>query len=399
MHPYEHLLSGPHARIDLDAYVANLASLLDLAPPGAELMAVVKADGYGHGMVVLAHAAEQSGVRWLGVARIAEGLLLRREGVRASILVIGPPNLSELRVAVENELALTIGSWTHIDAVRAVASATSRPVRVHLKIDTGMHRYGVMPEEAAAAARALADAPNVVLAGLMTHFAASDELDPAPTIEQQRRFIEACAAVEATGLQPRYRHTANSAAVLAGLANGSDIVRCGIATYGLSPSPEVPVDARFKPVMSLHAVVTRRFTLPRGDGVSYNLTYRAQADEEAAAVSIGYADGLSRLVSNQGWFVVRGQRAPILGRVCMDQTIVRSPKEAQVGDVVTVVGARADGAMTLDDIAEMTGTNVYELATRLMARVPRLYVRGGEIIAWEHLLLGERDLGPYASQP
>jgi alanine racemase len=252
-----------------------------------------------------------------------------------------------------------------------------------------MHRNGVLPEHATTAAKRIAGSEHLELEGVFTHFASADELDPKPTELQQQRFRGVVAALAEIGIRPRYVHQANSAAVLAGRTGETNLVRCGIATYGLSPSAEVPVDGRFRPVMSMRSVIARRSVLEPGEGVCYGLTYRASEAEELGLVRAGYADGLSRRLGNRGWFGIGGTRCPIRGSVCMDQTVVSIPAHVQVGEAVALLGDGSHGEMTLDDAATLTGTVNYELATRMMARVPRIFVRAGVTVAWEHPLLGE----------
>lgn len=384
------LLGGTHALIDLDAYQRNIALLRSRAQ-GAACMAVIKADAYGHGAVACARAAVAAGCDWLGVARIEEALLLRREGIDAPLLVLGPPNAARLDQALRAGIALAVGSAASFDAVVQTAARIGEPARVHVKVDTGMHRYGFSVEEAVEVVERLSRNPFITVDGVFTHFARADETDLAPTDEQARRFAAVIARLRERCLLPRWVHQANSAGILTGRFAGTNLVRAGIAAYGLSPSDECRVDAEFRPVLSLRSVIGRRFTLQPGAGVAYGWTYVAERAEEVAVVPVGYADGLPRQLANTGWFVVGGERAPIRGRVCMDQTIVGVPDDAREGDLVTVYGT--DGAMTLDDIAAIAGTNAYEIATRVMPRVPRIYLRNGQPVAWEHLLLAARGAG------
>jgi alanine racemase len=393
------LIAGTHSVIDLDRYVSNIRTLRSLAPPGAAFMAVVKADAYGHGMVQCALAAEPD-IDWFGVARIQEALRLRQEGVTAPILVLGPPNVAEINTAIRYDITLTIGAEDHLDRAEDAVSATGLKARVHLKVDTGMHRYGFFPgDESLAAAERLSRNSAIELNGIYTHFSSSDETDAAPTDAQLGTFNATVGALHECGIDPRYIHAANSAAIIADRAGATNLVRAGIATYGLSPSDEVPVTQQFQPILSVKAVVTRRFSLAPGDGVSYGLTYRATNPEAVAATGIGYADGLPRQLSNRGWFLTADHAAPIRGRVCMDQTVISVSEQVAVGDSVLVIGDGTSGEMTLDDVARIAGTNNYEVATRVMARVPRVYVRGGEPVAYEHLLLGEsRRIGVVAQE-
>jgi alanine racemase len=313
---------------------------------------------------------------------------LRSAGVDAPIILIGPPAIGEVETALEHDITLTLGSNQAVGEL--LQRVGQRRARVHIKVESGMNRYGFAPDRVVEVVSRLNEHAGIEVEGIFTHFSSADEVDPGPTLRQLERFRVAVRALEERGVRPRYVHAANSAGILTDHFAGTNLVRSGIATYGLSPSPEVPVDGRFKPVMSVWSVVTRRSTLVRDDGVGYGLTYRAVEDEQIAAVPVGYADGLPRRLRNQGWFVIHGERAPIRGSVCMDQTVVSAPARAREGDSVLILGSGATGEMTFDAIAEIIGTVNYEVATRVMARVPRLYLRSGEPVAWEVVLTGER---------
>ncbi|HYI14950.1 MAG TPA: alanine racemase [Thermomicrobiales bacterium] len=385
----DRIRSGTHAVIDLDAYASNIDVLRSIVGDDVALMAVVKADGYGHGAIECGRAAIDAGALMLGVARVQEALYLRRAGLDCQIVLIGPPAIGDIPDALRHDITLSIGSQMAVDGVVAAVEA-GLSARVHVKVDTGMNRYGFTPDNVCNAVEALASHPRVTVEGVFTHFSSADELDHAPTDVQVERFQSAVDQLEARGLRPQYVHTSNSAAILTGRSSGTNLVRSGIATYGLSPSDEVDVDSRFKPVLSIHSVVARRGTLHPGEGVSYGRTYIANGDEPIASVPVGYADGLPRRLRNQGWFVIEGERAPIRGSVCMDQTVASVVGSVAEGSEVLVLGSGASGEMTFDLIAAMIGTVNYEVATRMMARVPRVYMRSGNPIAWELILTGER---------
>jgi len=385
----QRIVSGTHAVVDLDAYDGNIQVLRSIVGSEVDLMVVVKADAYGHGAVECGRAAIDAGAAMLGVARVQEALYLRTAGIAAPIVLIGPPAINEIPTALEQDITLTVGSQSALQAVSHFVRS-GYPARVHLKVDTGMNRYGFQPEQVGEIAATVAEQSGVTLEGVFTHFSSADELDLSPTTRQLERFWSAVRDLDERGLRPRYVHAANSAGILTGQFTGTNLVRSGIATYGLSPSPEVPVDDRFTPVQSIRSAITRREVLRAGEGVSYGQTYRADADEAIAAVPVGYADGLPRRLRNQGWFVIHDQRAPIRGSVCMDQTVVSVSEAAREGDSVLVMGGGRSGEMTFDSIAEMIGTVNYEVATRVMARVPRVYIRGGAPVAWEQVLTGER---------
>lgn len=387
---HHQLTSATHALVNLDHYVANLRALRTLAGHNRALMAIVKANAYGHGAVDCALAAIESGVERFGVARIDEALQLRAAGIEAPVLVIGPPNAAQIEDAVRSSVALTVATDAAVDAVLHAARTTGLRATVHLKVDTGLHRYGALPELAIALAKRLANADGVSFEGLYTHFSSSDETDLAPTRDQIERFTGFVEALRALGVAPPLIHVANSAAIVHGMLANTNVVRVGIASYGLDPSDEVQLDERFRPILSLRSTLSRRFTLRAGESVSYNRTFTATSDLDAADVPIGYADGLERHLSNRGWFVVRGERAPIIGRVCMDQTVVNVPPTAREGDAVIILGDAEQGAMSADEIGRLCGTNNYETVVGITARVPRLYTRGGVPWSWAIPLLGQR---------
>lgn len=383
--------AATHARIDLSRYEENIRILREIAGPDNGFMAVLKANAYGHGAVACGRAASRVGADYLAVARISEGIQLRRAGIDVPILVFGGPNLAQIGMAVNQRLTISVGTEAALDAVQDVAQrSTERPV-VHLKVDSGLHRYGAFPELAFDIARRLANDERIVFEGLYGHFSSADEPDLSPTRDQIARTEHLVNQLREADIVPRYVHLANSAGLVVGENGGSNLVRSGIATYGLKPSPEVPLPDGMKPVLSVHSRLTRSFVLPSGDGVSYGLTYRAQKNELSGTVPIGYADGLPRSLSNLGWFVVDGERCPIRGRVCMDQTVVGLSMPAIVGNDVNIVGDGSNEAMTLDDVARFDGTINYEIATRLTGRVPRVYYRAARPVGWDDPILGESE--------
>lgn len=380
--------AGTHAVIDLDRYMHNLRLLQDRAGEAYTLMAVVKANAYGHGAVACAKAAVDAGCVYLGVARIDEALELRQGGIEAPILVIGPPNPRQVAIALDERIALTVATEDSLENVLKEARDSGQTAVLHLKVDTGLHRYGAVPQLGLELAQQIVASQAAILEGVYTHFSSADEEDPEPTLDQIEQFQLFMRDLRATGIEPRYVHCANSAAIVEGLHPETNLVRAGIASYGLDPSDEIPAPEGFKQILSLRSVLTRRFTLEAGQSVSYNRTYTAASDEHAAAVPIGYADGIERHLSNQGWFVHADGRCPIIGRVCMDQTVVRAPATAGEGDALTIIGDGSDGSMTVAVVGELCGTNTYEPVTRIAARVPRLYLRDGRADSWAVPLLG-----------
>jgi alanine racemase len=373
----EQLTAGAHALIDLDAYAGNIELLRDMLPAGMAFMAVVKADGYGHGAAQCAAAARAAGAEWVGVARIDEALRLRAAGDAGPLLVLGPPNPTQIADAFQRDVTITLGAREALDAV--VDAARMRPGAAHLKVDTGMRRYGFMPDDVVGIAKQLSAVDGLRIDGIFTHFAMADDRDPSPTAMQLARFEAVLAALDEQALRPPRVHAANSAAILTGRLGASNLARAGIATYGLSPSAEVTVDSRFQPVLSMRAPVSRVFELAAGDGVSYGWSYRSDASRWAAVAPIGYADGVPRALSNVGWVNVSGERRAILGRVCMDQMVVEAAEATKVGELIDVVGG---AGMSADEAGRLAGTLNYEIVARLAARVPRIYIRNGLPVAW-----------------
>ena len=376
------------ALIDLDAVAENVRCFRGIAPSGAGVMAVVKANAYGHGAVMVARAAVDAGAAWLAVATVDEGCQLRAAGLAAPILVLAPSDPTEAPAAVRAGLTLAVADLDHAAALAVAAGA--EPAPVHVEIDTGMRRFGVPSEAAPALIARIATLPGLRLAGIYTHFATADEADRAFVLEQQARFDAALAAVRAAGIAVPLVHQDNSAATLTGTGRDVQLVRVGIALYGLSPSPEVPAPAALRPVLSLHSRVARVFDLAPGDSVSYGRTFVADRPLRAALVPVGYADGYRRSLSNRGAMLLGGRRAPVLGRVCMDQTIIAVPDgvAARIGDEVVLIGAQGDERIGADDLAALAGTIGYEIVTGLGARVPREYRRGGVVVGGE--VFGER---------
>lgn len=373
------------ARIDLDVVAGNVRQLRDLAGQGVKVMAVVKANAYGHGAVMVARAAVDAGAEWLGVATVDEGARLRAARLAAPILVLAPASPHEVGAALASRLTLTAGDAASLLALNAAAGAAGARLPVHLEVDTGLHRFGVPWEEAVATAEAAMALSHLDLGGLFTHFATADEADRSFYEAQGRRFRDIVAALRARGLAPPLVHRDNSAASILGRGDEVTMIRAGIALYGLSPSAAVSAPPQLRPVLTLRSEITRVMALRPGDGVSYGREYVADREHRAALTPLGYGDGYLRALSNRGMMLVGGRRARVLGRVCMDQTAIEVPVgiEARVGDEVIVVGEQAGSSLTVDELATLAGTINYEFVTGLSARLPREYWRGGRLVAME----------------
>lgn len=367
------------ARIDLDAITANVRAL---RPPTAQLMAVVKADAYGHGAVPAARAALAGGADWLGVAYPSEAAELRAAGIDAPMVAWLLSPGQDVGEALRTKVDLSVSDVAMLEMVLAQASESGVVARVHLKVDTGLSRGGApvrdWPELVDAAAKAQAE-NTAVVAGVWSHFARADEPGDPSISAQLALYREALALAEARGVHPELRHLANSAAGLTLPGAHFDLVRQGISVYGLSPSRQVgrPEDFGLTPAMTLAAAVALTKRVPAGTGVSYGHRYRTGAETTLALVPLGYADGVPRNASNTAEVLVAGARRRIAGTVCMDQFVVDIGQDAvAAGDEVLLFGPGRDGEPTAQDWAEATGTINYEIVTRVGARVPRVYSGG-----------------------
>lgn len=370
------------AEIDLSAIAHNIQALKTLLPADTSLLAAVKANAYGHGAVEVARTALNSGAGYLGVARPAEGVALRQAGIRAPILIFGysPPEMAaELASYHLEQCVYDIGTAR---AISARLAGTAKNLPVHLKIDTGMGRLGIPCPDPAAVdgcvdlVQKLNALPELYLKGIFSHFATADSRDKRFAERQFGQFQACSAALDSLGLCPPIRHMANSGAIIDLPATHLDMVRAGISVYGLYPSEEVHKErVDLKPALSLKARIIHLKTIPAGTPVSYGCTWRAQQEAVIATVPIGYADGFSRGLSNKGMMLVGGRRVPIVGRVCMDLTMVEVTSVAGVktGDEVVVVGCQGDATITADDVAAWNGTINYEVVAALTERVPRVY--------------------------
>jgi alanine racemase len=368
------------ARVDLAAVRHNVAVLAERAAAGAGVMAVVKADGYGHGLVPTARAAVQGGATWLGVAFLEEALALRAAHLDVPILAWLMTPGEDLRPAVAAGVDLGIYSIAELAAAQVAAHATGVTARVQLKADTGLSRGGAQPtdwpELCEAAAKAEADGA-VRVSGLWSHFAFADGGPDHPTNSRQTQvFREALDIAGRAGLSPEVRHLANSAATLTAPATHFDLVRPGLAVYGLSPVPEVgsPEDLGLRPAMTLASTVALTKRVPAGSGVSYLHRYVTESATSLALVPLGYADGVPRSATNTAQVQLGGRRRTIAGTVCMDQFVLDvHDDEVTPGDEVLLFGPGTRGEPTAQDWADWIGTINYEIVTRVGARVPRTY--------------------------
>lgn len=367
--------------VDLDAIRDNVAELRRRAG-SAQVMAVVKADAYGHGLVPASRAALDGGATWLGVAQLNEALELRAAGVTAPLLTWLFVPGADVGAAIDADIEVTIGSAWTLDAVLAAARERGCAARVQVKVDTGLARNGVLtdwPEMVQAVARAQAEGA-VTVTGVWSHFAYADAPQHPTVRAQQERFGDACAELERAGVRPPMRHLANSAATLTNPSVHFDMVRPGVAVYGLSPVPDLgsPADFGLREAMRFTARLAVVKAAPAGQGVSYGHEYVTARDTVLGLVPVGYADGIPRSAGGRGPLLVGGERHTVAGRVCMDQVVVDLGPDftGAAGDEVVLLGRSAHGEPSAQDWAEAAGTINYEIVTRMGPRLPRVHVGG-----------------------
>ena len=377
--------------VDLSAIRANVHAAQRWAGAGAAVLGVVKADAYGHGMLPVARAAAASGAAWLGAATVQEGCDLRQSGLDVPICLLCPFAPDEAAALIEHAITPLVGDAASIDALACVLNASSvsavstssaslspaltfpgasrRRFAVHLDIDTGIGRAGVSPTQAVELWHR-ATRSGLDVTGVSTHFADADNADETLTREQEGLFERALAELEQAGARFGWTHTANSHALTRRFGAGANLVRPGLLLYGLGPAAFPCV-----PAMTLKAVVATVRDLPVGHSISYGATHRLARPSRVATVLIGYGDGYPRRLSNQGQMLLRGRRVPILGRVCMDQTVVdvTDLPDAQPGDEAVCIGAQGSDCITAHEIASQIDATPHEITTCLTARLPRFY--------------------------
>jgi len=379
------------AEIDLDAVAANTRELRRITRPEARLLVAVKANAYGHGLVAVARQALGSGADALGVARMPEALLLRDAGIDAPVLIFGFTPPSNVEALVRHDLIQTVYAPETAKAYAEGIGKTGGRLKVHLKVDTGMGRLGILPDSrryvepgmsvsdhAVREVLAIAGLKELTLEGIFTHFASSDSADKRFAEEQFGTFMAFLDQLKRSGIEFELRHAANSGAVIDMPHTHLDMVRAGVSLYGLYPSDEVDKSRiDLIPVMTLKARIIHLKKVPAGFPVSYGMTHRTPSPTVIATVPVGYADGFNRRLSNRGHMLVRGQKAPIVGRVCMDLTMIdvgHIPGVA-VEDEVVILGRQANEAITADDLASQLETINYEITSAITARVPRVFLK------------------------
>jgi alanine racemase len=336
-------------------------------------MAVIKANGYGHGILEVARITTRAGAEYCGVARVEEALELRRQAFDAPILVLGNTPAEKMNEAVSSGTSVTIFKPEHVEAIAGAASSVGKPAVVHVKVDTGMSRLGAPPEVAYEIVQRLSQAKGVQVEGIFTHFARADEPQAPTTEKQEQLFLDLLGELDTAGKRPPIVHAANSAAAISRPSSRFDLVRPGIALFGLHPSDEVPIPDGFRVALEWKARLSYILTLPAESGVSYGHHYLTTTEETIGVVPVGYGDGYRRVPGNE--VLIRGKRVPVVGRVCMDQLMIQlaDVPEAQVGDEVMLMGVQGDDQICAEELGARWGTFNYEVICGLSARVPRTY--------------------------
>ena len=369
------------AEINLTHLIHNLNQVRSLIPPDCKILAVVKANAYGHGMIGVSKELEGAGVDMLGVAHVEEGIRLRESGVHTDILVMG--GISEdyasgiMSGIIRQRLTPVLYAPSFASALSKAAVEKGVTVPVHIKVDTGMRRIGVTPEMAPEFAQYVAQLQGLRIEGIMTHFAEADLQNREFAREQLESFNAACRVIEGMGITLSLKHAANSAAVMDMGDSHLDMVRPGIMLYGYVPAPFLSSKVDLRSVMTLKSRILYLKKVPPKTGISYGRTFITSRETLVATIPIGYADGYSRALSNMGEVIVRGNLAPVIGRVCMDMTMidVTDVPGVQAGDEVLILGGEGSRRITADDIAGWTGTISYEVLCNIGGRVDRVYVR------------------------
>ncbi|WP_123041835.1 alanine racemase [Cohnella candidum] len=380
------------AEISLDALGRNIASFRRRLPAGSRLLASVKANAYGHGAVETAREAAAAGADYLGVAFLDEALQLRRAGIETPILVLGFTPASGLAIARDQGITVNLYREDILEAAAALPPS-DRKLKAHVKIDSGMGRLGLLPGPAAESFLERAfRVPQLEIEGLFTHFARADESDKSYTQMQAERFGRVVEYVRRHGLPISIIHSGNSAAGIDLPGHVGQMLRLGISMYGLYPSDEVDRGSvELEPVMTLKTELVHVKRLAAGEGISYGTRYFTSREETVGTLPLGYADGFSRMLGDQAEVLVRGRRMPVVGRICMDQCMVRLDGDAETalpGEEVVLMGRQGDAVISAEEIAAKLGTIPYEWICMVANRVPRVYLKSGEVVSVVNPLLG-----------
>jgi alanine racemase len=373
-----HFYRDTWAEINLDAIKSNINAFQNHLPIDTGIIAVVKANAYGHGAIQAAEAAVEGGAARLAVALLDEAILLRKAGLKVPIHVLGWVHPKDVQVAAEHHIELTVFQAEWLIEVKKMIST---PVKLHVKIDTGMGRLGTTTfTELKEISNEINQSKWMIFEGVFTHFATADEPNSSLFYKQHERFQEALTLLEELESTPNIIHTSNSAAAIQLPEKSYHFIRLGISMYGLQPSPELVPPFQLQEAFSLHSRLTHVKQVEKGATVSYGATYEASQTEWIGTIPIGYADGWIRKIGTHGEVIVDGERAPIIGRICMDQMMIRLPKKMNIGTKVTLIGSQQNEHISIDDLAKQLETINYEIPCMISNRVPRVFYKDSQKI-------------------
>ena len=362
---------------NLDAYKRNLKKIIAYIGPPVKLMAVVKANAYGHGMVECARTALEAGAAWLGVAFVSEGVALRKAGITAPILDMGPESTENLGAMLDNDISIGLTSFEMLEALKEELNSRNTSCRIHIKVDTGMGRIGIQPDRAQELVGEAWNTPGITVEGIFSHFPSADEDKDLSSKGQIETFKSLLDNLTIQGLRPEIAHICNSAGTLKFPEAHFDLVRTGIMTYGLIPYPGSEEKLALEPVMSFESRITFIKEVPEGTSVSYGSTFVTKRISRLATVPAGYAHGYKRFLSNRGRAIVNGVAVPIAGRICMDQTVfdITDAGDVKICDPVILIGSQGNERITAEEHAEIGGTITHEIVTGITGRVSRAFIK------------------------
>lgn len=377
--------SRVYAEINLDAMLYNMEQMRKLLKEDTKIMGVIKTDGYGHGAVPIGKELEKLDYTWgYATATVEEAEILRRNGLEKPILVLGATFPEQYEAMADLGIRVNLYSIRQAEQMEAAAAKMNKKIIVHAKIDTGLSRLGFqVTEEAADEIARISQMPHIIVEGMFTHFAKSDAKDKTMANQQMETFASMKKMLEKRSVEIPMIHCSNSAAIIDMPKANMSVVRAGISLYGMWPSDEVKKEnIDLAPVMSLKSCIVFLKELEKGRTISYGATYKTTKNQRIATIPVGYGDGYPRSLSNKGYVLIHGKKAPICGRICMDQFMVdvTDIPEAQEGDLVTLVGKDHGAEITMEEIGDLSGRFNYEFACDLGKRIPRVYVKNGEVV-------------------
>ncbi len=372
-----------YAKINLDNIKKNINAIQSKFGDKVSVMGIVKANGYGHGAIEVAKAMIEADVKYLGVAAIDEALELRQNGIDSPILILGQIFKQDFVTAIENDITCTIVDIDTAKRLSAVAVSMNKKIKAHIKIDTGMGRIGFQADKKGySEVKEIFNLDGLFVEGIFTHFACADSLDKTSVNNQKAKFLEFCDRLTAEGYSVSITHMYNSASIIDLDKNCGDMVRCGIMSYGLYPSPEVSREIKLYPALEFKSSISFVKNVTKGFAVSYGSTYITDKDMKIATVPVGYADGYPRYLSNKGEVLVHGVRCPILGRICMDQFMidVSHLPDVNIADEVTLIGTDGNETITVEDVSDPEYRFNYEFSCLITPRVQRIYIKDGKVV-------------------